>query len=536
MEGKYPEFYKIPTCSIRLILNHLNFNDMKRISSTSFSLYNVARETKNEMSKIVIHGPISERKLEMLLRWGGEEFQNIELHLSDSIRVYLPYILKQFSENPLMKLTSLEFADDKFNETELLHTFKDQIKNITINGHSSSIKNQVTKLKSEFPNATIYVKLDQTLSNNDSVETLNEINSECEYPIDMNLGEGTRNVAEYNPNRIQDDIYNVRHLKWLNPSPDVLCFKYLLELSMDTMNQKLVKSVIDTNRNTLIKLTLFIFDDFLYRIPCQLEELRVANEATGQPCDVSNLIQDQKNLRELWLHSFSISKNIISTLEKNKFLECIYMYECRLEDPQSQMDLPSVFEIFLVESDIFLLNAFLRNPCHLTHLNVDGIQGDLKDLDPVSVMEKLNMITIKDEMLSNYFCKNLDAPNLVYLDIFQNDRQFISKFEQLELLFIRKILGPTEFREMLEYVKCKLFHLRVTETDFWEIAWNLFDYDGDIKHFTIDIEFHRGKLPFFNKFNSLIGSSTSGLHQLVCEHYKCEKFSLLFNFCRVAYD
>lgn len=519
----------------KIILDHLDFEDLKNISQTSKYLEKISWNNRDNISKITIIKLLTAAQIETF-RQSKKIFTNFTFSTNDTSAIFLRNLHAQLSALPSIQLTNVELSEDLISESSIILPTGD-IDTISVdltlmNGNVEISKSKLNNLQSRFPNSNIIVKkIDGTIPLN-----VNKANTDFLYPSEMDINflnhgiefvYAMRQSTYTNIHQIHQDIHNVTKLKYFGPvNPALLHFKNLKEIDIFTfVHSKVWEDIFEANKNSLIKLNIQNVKKSDYIMPCQLKELTVAYSKSSWVC---KFIEDQTHLRTLKICRVNITDELLSIMRQNTILNKVHISNCELEVSNvEEMVFPSVSRIKLYECNIDLLNAVLRNSRNLTSLKLSNIQN-VPQLKLNSILDNLKEVDIT----INGFFSRLIAPNLEKCKINENQIMFLTAFERLRHINIvrtdNRFILSREIRDFLKNSQCKTVGFEIDKdlNVFLTTIYYILHYTGSIKHFLISIVGGNYNFVNFHQFIDILMNFPDSKWQRVdYQHYSCGKFS-----------
>lgn len=493
----------LPMEILHQILEHLDLEDLKNISQTCDIFDKISWRQRSLLSRIRIRRLLTAEEIQVYKK-STKTFKNVKFES------YCTLIIEQLNELPSIQVTNIILSDELWRTLEyrrLIREFEDTIKTITCwaVGSLDQIRASVSDYRSEFPVIPLYVK---TYGCALTETNLNQFNADCFYPIQMHF-ENTENLV------FHEDVYHVMNLHCEEPDENILRFRNIREMTLDTDDLQLIKNAIEINKNTLTTLQLTYIPNMDYRLPCQLKKISLSNKTMKKSFWIAEFLKDQRHLREVSLSNVFLTEILLNILSKNKALVSIDLIFCESFGLDAdKMVFPNIKNVklaYLLEIDNNLLNAIFRSGDNLTSLYIkcaDALDElNLNFKGKTLSMKNLKTLFVAEPTISSFFYEHLDAPNLEVCFMMKNNLDFLMKCKKLKNLNTGcTLLESNQVKRLLKSSKSlRICGFTIEKNEFFKIIPGILRYSGSVRHFDIDIEVPSDELrDFDNRMDTLI--------------------------------
>lgn len=512
--------------TVEIIFDHLSLGDLINVSQTCGALDKLTWSHREQISKIILAGILSEKDFDTFNNSKKKYFQNVHFWRSNLTHASVQKILRQVSSLSSVQLTNIEITDTLLSSTaDLFQAFKDDIATITLRVISQTrfrIIPRVIEIKTKFPKTKIIVKIPffKFFSRLD----LNRFNVDCFYPIEISLKKVNVDF------KIHQDIYNITKLKLYSFNENLHHFRNLKELQLPVKrrNYDLTQTLIETNRNSLEILKVCVKGLWIYTIPFQLKEIHIHNKnTTDYSTWIIQFLENQEHLRSLMLQNVYLYDLILFTVLQNKFLTSVTLQYCKLAKPTDFMPFDQVQKVKLVKCDVEVLNIVLGSSDNLQSLTIIRTADEITKLRRNSVLNNLEVLKIEGIWLAEYICESIKVPNLEICSAARCATNFFmncAKLRDLEIseYGVNGYQTPDEVFQIWSHQQLRSFQFSVENRDVDEILTEISRYNGNIKHFVIKInDFNYDELYEFENF-----FSSPAWRKVDTLHFTCGNFSI----------
>lgn len=470
--------------SLEIICDHLDFDDLKSLSQTCTWIDYVSWTIRREICQIKIKDFIPEYQIDVLTNT-KKEIKHI--HFCNNGDILFPFL--QIMELSCMHLANISISVNQLNSVKNhIGSYTDKINTITLNvmGEATSIQRTVALLRNEYSNFRMVVKYLYGIHN---PMDPGELNADYFDVIQAFFMYGMRNAV------VNQEVFNAPFLVVFRHVDDkILNFKCVKEMDLEYAYncRNLLETLIESNKTTLLKLSIRYASIWQYELPCQLKEFSITNEETMRIGWVADFLRNQKSLRRMSLEKVYISDELIPIFREQKMLTELTIRDCRMwEDTDKLLVFSTIKKFNLSYVNIDLVNSAICNPDTLESLEIKRIFGNENNFILNSEYRKLKVFKIREsQSFCDHFCQRVTAPNLEYCTIpefSESTFTFLKKCERLrDVRVTKKAISPIKeiFKLPQSIVNLEIF---VGFIDFLRILPEIMVYPDTTKHFEITI-------------------------------------------------